>query len=58
MAKLKANDGFEIEFLLKMGIQSYTHMTIISFLKDGKPYLVPDDTKMNKKDIIHLMNNA
>ena len=35
-----------------MGIQSYTHMTIISFLKDGKPYLVPDDTKMNKKDIL------
>ncbi|MBP5601898.1 MAG: hypothetical protein J6X78_04140 [Treponema sp.] len=52
MAKLKANDGFELGFLLKMGIQSYTHMTIINILKDGKPYLVPDDTKMSKKDIL------
>ncbi len=42
MAKLKANDGFEIEFLLHRGIQIYFHTVTIRFWKDGKGWLIPE----------------
>ncbi len=43
MAKLKANDGFEIEFLLHRGIQILCHTVTIRFWKDGKAWLIPEE---------------
>lgn len=42
MAILKANDGFEIELCLNLGIQQHDYGLSITIKKDGKPYLIPE----------------
>ena len=42
MARLIANDGFEIDLKLRIGIQKPDTGIIITLWKDGNPYLVPE----------------
>jgi hypothetical protein len=57
MAKLKASDGFEIEFLLHRGIQVYFHTVTIRFWKDGKGWLIPEE-KSEHCDPIELITKT
>ena len=41
MAKLKLDNGFEMELRLKIGYQYYSPIIIVQLWKDGKAYLVP-----------------
>ena len=42
MAKLKLDNGFEMEVQLKIGYMCYTPIIIVSLWKDGKGYLIPE----------------